>query len=170
MANDLHKLLNEKNNYCQLALAHDTSRIIQWMMKFGSEKVREEASKALMDIIVEMIQSKYARNTVKRILKYGSANVRSAVISALFGNILKLASHTWSAPILDYIYTEVATKKQRQQLKQEFYGDIYKKTKDEKVTNLRDTFKDTPEMKTAMLGATKANLTRVLNKNVHDCG
>lgn len=126
LTQDLHDMLNQNNHYKQLALAHDTTRIIQWLLKFSSSQIREEISKALMNLIPEMILSKYARNCVKRILKYGSALTRNNVISTLNGHIVKLASHTMSAPILDYIYSEIASKKQKQCLQQEFYGDIYK--------------------------------------------
>lgn len=119
-------MLNENNHYTDLALAHDTTRIIQWLLKFSSPQIREDISKALMSLIPQMILSKYARNCVKRILKYGSSSTRDLVINALHGNIVKFASHTMSAPILDYVYGEIASKKQQQTLKQEFYGDIYK--------------------------------------------
>lgn len=41
-------------------------------------------------------------------------------------------------------------------------------TKDNKVTTLSDAYKDSPEMKVAILQACKANVQRILDKNLHD--
>lgn len=73
-----------------------------------------------------MMQSKYARNCVKRILKYGNENVRHKVLEAMYGNVVKFSSHTLSAPILDYAYSEIADRKEKINFEQEFYGDMYK--------------------------------------------
>lgn len=82
----------------------------------------------------------------------------------------KLTSHTISAPIFEYAYSTFANAQQKQHLIQEFFGDLYKSSKDDSVKHLRDVFEKSPGMKTAALGATKANLLRVLNKNFLDSG
>jgi pumilio homology domain family member 6 len=126
LTNELHVLFKRNGNYKRLALAHDTSRIIQWLIKYGSDEVRIEASADLAEITAAMLQSKYARNTVKRILKYGKTPTRNNVLKAFNGSVVKLASHSMSSAILDYAYGEIASKPQKQLLQQEFYGDIYR--------------------------------------------
>lgn len=79
-----------------------------------------------MELVVPMIQSKYARNCVKRILKYGSGETRGQVLTALHGHVVKLSAHALAAPILDYAFGEIANRKQKLLLQQEFYGDIYR--------------------------------------------
>lgn len=117
-----------------------------------------------------MIQSKYGKFCVKRMLKYGTPEVRSAIINQFYGHVTKLTSHAVSAPIFEYAYSTFATPIQKQHLIQEFYGDIYKSSKDANVKHLRDVYQKSPDMKAAALGATKANLLRVLNKNFLDSG
>lgn len=41
-------------------------------------------------------------------------------------------------------------------------------TKDDKVKTLKDAYKDSPEMKQAILQSCKANVQRILDKNLHD--
>lgn len=117
-----------------------------------------------------MLQSKYGKFCVKRMLKYGSSEIRSEIIKQFYGHVTKLTSHAVSAPIFEYAYSTFATQTQKQHLIQEFFGEIYKSSKDDSIKHLRDVYKKSPDMKTAALGATKANILRVLNKNFLDSG
>ncbi|XP_073945040.1 pumilio and CPL domain-containing protein penguin [Choristoneura fumiferana] len=163
---ELHLLL--KGQYKSIALTHDLSRVIQVLLKHGEEDIRNEITEELLDLMVPMVQSKYGQHAVKRILKYGSDAIRHKVINKFLGHIVSLATHTISAPVLDFAYGEFASKKEKLHMQQEFYGDIYKNTKDDKVKTLTDTYKDSPEMKTAILQSCKANIQRILDKNLHD--
>lgn len=117
-----------------------------------------------------MLQSKYGKFCVKRMLKYGTPDVRLAVIKQFYGHVTKLTSHAISAPIFEYAYSTFATPQQKQHLIQEYFGDIYKSSKDDNVKHLRDVYQNSPDMKKAALGATKANIMKVLNKNCLDSG
>lgn len=99
-----------------------------------------------------MLQSKYGIFCVKRLLKYAGNDVRSRVIDAMLGNAVKLASHAVSSPVLEYAYSTWASAVQKQYLVQEFFGDLYKKSKDSNVKHLRDTYKDDLSLKAATLG------------------
>lgn len=39
---ELHKLLGGHGNYVKFVLTHDMARIVQYMLKFGNQKIREE--------------------------------------------------------------------------------------------------------------------------------
>ncbi|KAG6454749.1 protein penguin [Manduca sexta] len=163
---ELHCIL--KGQYKAIALTHDLSRVIQVLLKHSPEDVKNEITEELLDIMVQMVQSKYGQHAVKRILKYGTDFIRHEVIKKFFGHIVSLATHTISAPVLDYAYGEFATKKEKMYMQQEFYGDIYKNSKDDKIKTLADAYKDTQGMKPAILQSCKANIQRILDKNLHD--
>lgn len=163
---ELHCLL--KKHYKSVALTHDLSRVIQVLLKYGPEDIKNDITEELLDIIAQMVQSKYGHHAVKRILKYGTDFIRHEVLKKFYGHIVSLATHTISAPVLDYAYGEFATKKEKYHMQQEFYGDIYKNSKDDKVKTLSDTYKDSPEMKSAILQSCKANIQKILDKNLHD--
>ncbi|CAH1108682.1 unnamed protein product [Psylliodes chrysocephalus] len=170
LINELHNLLKGKGHYQKFVLAHDTARLVQWLLKYSSAIVVAQISKELIPVSVEMLQSKYGIHCVKRLLKYGSSEIRSQVIDTMFGHSVKLASHSVSAPVVEYAYSTWASPLQKQYLTQEFYGDLYKNSKDNNVKHLRDTYKDNQTLKSATLGATKANLIRILNKSLLDSG
>ncbi|KAI5651701.1 hypothetical protein NE865_00038 [Phthorimaea operculella] len=163
---ELHKIV--KGQYKSIALTHDLSRVIQVLLKHSPDDIKTEITEELLDIIVPMVQSKYAHHSVKRILKYGTDFIRHEVIKRFYGHIMSIASHAISAPVLDYAYGEFATKKEKIHMQQEFYGEMYRNTKDAKVKTLSDAYKDSPEMRGAVLQACKANIQKILDKNLHD--
>lgn len=121
---ELHALM--KGQYKSIALTHDLSRVIQVLLKYSSEDIKNEITEELLDLMVQMVQSKYAQHAVKRILKYGTDFIRHEVLKKFYGHIVSLAAHSISAPVLDYAYAEFASKKEKIHMQQEFYGDMYK--------------------------------------------
>lgn len=91
--------------------------------------------------MVQMMQSKYAQHAVKRIMKHGTDFIRHEILKKLYGHIVSLATHSISAPVLDYAYGEFATKKEKCYMQQEFYGEIYKNVSTYLllITDLRQT-------------------------------
>lgn len=53
-------------------------------------------------------------------------------------------------------------------MQQEFYGDMYKQSKDAKVHCIADAYQNSPDMKAAILGSVKANLQKVITKGLLD--
>ncbi|XP_068978904.1 protein penguin isoform X2 [Bombus flavifrons] len=157
-----HDLL--KTSYNKIIFTHDMSRIIQWIFKYSDVEIRQAISKELKPSFLSMIESKYARNCIKTMLKYGSQETRHEIISTCYGNIVRFMSHSVSAPLLELMYSTWATEIEKRYFKQEFYGDMYKQAKDKKIKTLSDTYVTAEYMKTATLSAVKGNLMRILNK------
>lgn len=168
LVTELFNILKKTNSITKVVMAHDTARIVQCLLKHASPEIRSEISEELLPIVSEMATSKYAHFCVLRMIKYGSHNIKEKLIEKLFGNIVKLATHTVSTNIIDVIYLTWATNKQKAFMRQEFYGDMYKKSKDNSVKKLSDTYESSPTMKTAILGALKINLTHAANKKLVD--
>ncbi|XP_053994995.1 protein penguin [Hylaeus volcanicus] len=159
-----HELL--RNHYNKIILTHDMSRIVQWMFKYSDSEIRTVIFNELESSLLTMIPSKYAKNCVKAMLKYGSPEIRQKIISICYGHVVRFMSHSVSAALLNIMYTQYATDIEKIYFKQEFYGDMYKQAKDKEVKTLSDVFKDAENMKSATLSAVKGNLTRILNKKL----
>ncbi|XP_078050252.1 pumilio and CPL domain-containing protein penguin [Augochlora pura] len=159
-----HELL--RSHYNKVMLTHDLSRIIQWMIKFSDQNIQRSIYAELKPSIKEMMLSKYAKNCVKSIFKYGPRDVKHEIISACYGNIVKFMSHSVSAPLIEMVYTKYAKNIEKAHFRQEFYGDMYKQAKDNEIKSLSDVYKSAENMKSATLTAVKGNLMRILNKNL----
>lgn len=59
-------------------------------------------------------------------IKYGTPDIKQKVTDAIFGHILKLINQAQSSAIVDTIYVSYASSQQKAQMRQEFYGDLYK--------------------------------------------
>jgi pumilio family protein 6 len=71
-----------------------------------------------------------------------------------------------AAPVVEYLYSTWASAFEKSQLRQEFYGDMYKQDKESNVHSLDDIIEKTPAMKDAVLSAMKANVSQILDKSV----
>ncbi|KAK2583596.1 hypothetical protein KPH14_009538 [Odynerus spinipes] len=162
LSKEIHELL--KSHYSKIIFTHDMSRIVQWILKYCPHDARNVIFDELKPSLIAMTQSKYAKNCVKTLLKYGNAELKKSIISEWYGNIVNLMSHSVSAPLVELAYSTWASNEDKINFKQEFYGDMYKKAKDSEVKVLADAYKNAEGMKTAILSAVKANVIRILNK------
>ncbi|XP_076249016.1 pumilio and CPL domain-containing protein penguin [Calliopsis andreniformis] len=159
-----HDLL--QSHYNKIILTHDMSRIVQWMVKYSDSEIRQAIFNELKPSLLSMIQSKYAKNCVKNMLKYGTQEMKKGIKSACYGNIVKFMSSSVTAPLVELIYSTYAAEIEKIYFKQEFYGDMYKQAKEKDVKSLSDVFKSAENMKSATLSAVKGNLMRILNKKL----
>lgn len=159
-----HDLVQDK--YAKMIFMHDLSRVIQWEIKYCGPDIQLAIVQELKPYLKEMIHSKYARNVIKSLLKRGSDDVKKCILESCHGNVVKLLSSVIPSIIFEKIYVEVATEKEKILFKQEFYGDFYKRSKDPNIKTLTDSYKSSESMKTATLSAVKANLVKILNKNL----
>lgn len=163
----MYKILNVGDTISKVSKAHDTARVLQCMLKHATPTLRAEISDKLMSHAVEMCQSKYAHFCIERMLKYGSPETKNKLVDALLGNVVRLSGHNIASKILDHIYLN-GNEKQRRYLRQEFYSDLYKKAKDDAVHCLKDTYKNAANMKASIMGAVKANIDHIANKQLVD--
>lgn len=170
LCSELHGLLKAGNAYPKLVHSHDIARVVQCLLKYSEAGIKKEISEILMPNISQMAMSKYAHFCVARMLKYGTKPIRSQVISGFFSNVLKLVSNAISNNLIDVAYNTHASTIEKAHMRLEFYSDLYKKEKPKKMNCLGDTWKDSPEMKNAILSSTKANLLKCANKTLVDNG
>lgn len=166
---------------------------------------------ALVPVVSKLAVCDYAHFVVPRLLKYGSQEIKRKVIDATFGNVFSMLSRPKSTSIIDSIYMSYASSQQKSLLRQELYGDLYKKVrhtgnimilqfelirstfqwkifpflsnysecwiidinfhwqaKDKNVKCIKDTYKDSPHMKLAVLNSVKSNLNHIANKTLVD--
>lgn len=73
-----------------------------------------------------MALSKYAHFCVMRMVKYGTPDIKEKIISSIYGHVVKMATHAFSNSIIDTIYISWASAQQKANMRQEFYGEIYR--------------------------------------------
>ncbi|XP_014222554.1 pumilio homolog 3 [Trichogramma pretiosum] len=165
LTKQLHDLL--KTHYLKMIFMHDLSRVIQWQIKYSNPDIQLEIVTEIRPQLIKMFFCKYSKNIIKTLLKTaGSSKIKQEILEVCYGNVVKLTSSVLSASMFEKIYVEIASVQQKLAFKQEFYGDYYKKSKDKNIKSVTDVFEQSPDMKSATLTAMKANLNKILNKNL----
>ena len=101
---------SEKANFLDFAYAHDTTRVLQSCLQHGTAAQRRVIYEEVKLKVAEMAQSKYARNMVLKLIKYGERDIKDYCIENM-GNVRKLVRSSFGQSILG----------KRQQTKHEFH-------------------------------------------------
>ena len=95
---------------------HDTSRVFQLMVKYGSAEQRQRMQAECKGSILGLCLNHYAHHFVLKLLQYGSPVVRAAVWRELQGNVTQLAFHADGAVVFDYLYASEKSKKHQRDM------------------------------------------------------
>ncbi|XP_064625200.1 pumilio homolog 3-like [Lineus longissimus] len=150
----------------ELIFAHDTCRVIQCLVKYGSTEHRTKLFEELKDDILEMIKCKYAKFFVKKLIKYGTKPQKALIFKSFYGKVRKLVRHSEASEILEYCYNEYANAAQRAAMVEEFYGPSFALFKTDEIRTLDQLIASDPNKKDSILGNMKEALLPLIDKNV----
>ncbi|XP_077994772.1 pumilio homolog 3-like [Glandiceps talaboti] len=160
---ELYSLVEGKAK--ELIFAHDTVRVIQCCVQFGSPEQRTVLFEELKDEIKVLSKNKYSKFYVIKMLKYGTKDQRDQIIKSFYGNVAKLVRHTEAGEVLESAYNNHANAKQRTALLEEFYGAKFAVFKTGNESSLGELLASHPEKKWSILGYMKEALQPVLDKS-----
>ncbi|XP_061656409.1 pumilio homolog 3 isoform X2 [Syngnathoides biaculeatus] len=120
---DLHELIRGK--YKQMAYAHDSVRVLQCFIQWGSHEQRWEVFEELKDEVIVLCKSPYGKHVVKKLLMYGNKELVAAVMQTFKGNVRPLLRHAAASAIIEYAYNDKAVLAQRHMLTEELYGTTF---------------------------------------------
>ncbi|KRZ09570.1 Pumilio domain-containing protein -like protein [Trichinella zimbabwensis] len=184
LAVDLNCLL--RGSVKSLAYAHDTVRIIQGLFSMKMKDISASLFDQLkgflnmrvtvvvefkfnlliLDDVVAMAKSKYARHVVMKMLKYGNTSQRKHIISSFYGHIPELACHTYAADVLQELYITYAKNKTRKEMISEFYLSKYKLIKENVPSDLSKVIEENPSAKEVILKNIREYLLSIADKPV----
>ncbi|KAK3091659.1 hypothetical protein FSP39_021613 [Pinctada imbricata] len=155
-----------KGNMKEFAFAHDTARVLQCLIQYGSMDQREEVYQEVKDQICLMAKSRYAKFLVKKFLIYGSKNHKNNVIKSFHGNVRKLVRHKEAADVIELAYSDYANAVQRLSLLEEFYGPSFTLFKTPDVKSLDQLLEMQPDKKDMILSNMKEALLPLIDKTI----
>ncbi|ESN93032.1 hypothetical protein HELRODRAFT_108234 [Helobdella robusta] len=161
----LFKLVSGKCDH--LVLAHDTSRVVQTLIKYGDAKQRNSVFLEIKDKILLMIKSKFAKFIIKKFLKYGSKEHRLDIHAVIRKHISKLIKHREASEVVECAYNDYSNAAQRSQMEMEFYGPSYFLEKTANMSmSVIDFVREHPEKKASVVEFLKKMLDSLIEKNV----
>ncbi|XP_051767065.1 pumilio homolog 3 [Ctenopharyngodon idella] len=147
-----------------IAFAHDSTRVLQCFIQFGSEKQRQEVFDELKEHIVDLSKSKYARNIVKKFLMYGSKQQVAEVMLAFKGKVRQMLRHSEASSVVEYAYNDKAILSQRLMLTEELYGNTFQVCKSSICPTLEKVLEANPEKMEGIMDEMKQILTPMAQK------
>ncbi|CAH8614979.1 unnamed protein product [Schistosoma margrebowiei] len=142
-----------------LCMAHDTSRILEDCVKYGTESQRWQIFGEVHTNLVILAKSRYAKFVILKLIKYGDKQYILEMFKAFKNRIQRLTQHKFASEVIDTLYNDYATASQRSEMIQEFYGNRHAlRLGEHKLFTLEDTLKLHPDKSTVILD----NLTKIL--------
>lgn len=160
----LHTMV--KGSARELIFAHDTSRVVQCLVKFCDNAIQNELFTELQEHILELMKSKYGKFFIKRLLMSGTKEQRLAIFKSLYGNVKKLVKHKEAASILEIAYNDYANASQRASLIEEFYGPTFALFKTGDSQTLDQILEAHPEKKESILKNVKETIPVLMDKQI----
>ncbi|CAH3116778.1 unnamed protein product [Pocillopora meandrina] len=145
---------------------HDTGRVIQACVKFGTAEQRQKLFEQFKGDFGELIKSKYSKFFIKKLLIYGTKKQRDVIIKCFYGQVRKLIRHKEASSILETIYSDYANSAQKAHLIQEFYGADFAFFKSSELNSLEKVLQSDPARKTGILKYMKDALLPLIDRSV----
>ncbi|XP_072309956.1 pumilio homolog 3 [Eucyclogobius newberryi] len=120
---ELQDLIRGKSK--QMAFAHDSVRVLQCFIQFGSHDQRQEVFDELKEDMVGLCKSQYGRHVVKKLLMYGNKEVVALVMQTFKGHVRAMLRHAAASSIIEFAYNDKAVLSQRLMLTEELYGNTF---------------------------------------------
>lgn len=162
LMSDLQKLIQGKIK--TIAFAHDSTRVIQCYIQYGTEEQRKQAFEELRGDLVELSKAKYSRNIVKKFLMYGNKAQIAEIMRSFKGHVRKMLRHTEASAIVEYAYNDKAILEQRNMLTEELYGNTFQLYKSADCPTLDKVLEVQPEKLELIMDEMKQILTPMAQK------
>ncbi|XP_040914583.1 pumilio homolog 3 [Toxotes jaculatrix] len=159
---ELHELIRGKIK--QMAFAHDSVRVLQCFIQFGSHEQRQEVFGELKDDIIGLCKSQYGRHVVKKLLMYGNKELVAAVMQTFKGHVRPMLRHAAASAIIEYAYNDKAVLAQRLMLTEDLYGNTFTICKSTVCNTIEKVVETNPDKLNNIIDEMKQILTPMAQK------
>ncbi|CCG84086.1 protein of unknown function [Taphrina deformans PYCC 5710] len=146
---ELYNLIS--GSVVDIIFKHDASRVVQACFKYGTEEQRTTILKELKGRLVELSKSTYGKFLVVKMLYYGSAIHREAILSEIHGNVRKLIKHKEAAYVVEDAFREYTTPSQQESLVSEMYGAEFSVFESTGSKTLKQLLDESPEKRDTIM-------------------
>jgi pumilio family protein 6 len=161
----------------EFVFKHDAVRVIQTALKYGNLEQRTIIAKELRGSFPKLAESKYAKFLISKMLVHGSEEIKLMVIPEFFGSVRKIMRHPEASQLLDDLYQNFASPKQKAIFLSEWYGPefaLFRKkgrTQDEDdevvESDLGTILEKSPEKRSSIMASVLEMIKPLVEKNMH---
>ncbi|XP_029371924.1 pumilio homolog 3 isoform X2 [Echeneis naucrates] len=148
----------------QMAFAHDSVRVLQCFIQFGTHEQRQEVFTEIKDDFINLCKSQYGRHIVKKLLMYGNKELVAAVMQTFKGHVRPMLRHAAASSIIEYAYNDKAVLAQRLMLTEELYGNTFTICKSSVCNTIEKVAEINPDKLNSIIDEMKQILTPMAQK------
>lgn len=143
-------------------------RMAEHLVAYGDADVRQRLFEEVSSKkeILEIIKDSHSHHFLLKMLKHGNREQRQAIISAVEGQVVRLAKHSFASTVIELAYSDFATADERSTMMQEFFGPRFRYFKEEGVKTLDDILKKHPTKKKDVMEDLKNGLQAIMHKGI----
>ncbi|SGZ51366.1 CIC11C00000005107 [Sungouiella intermedia] len=148
-----------------LVMKHDSSRVVQTLVKYASADRRDAIVNDLKGNYYKLATSSYGKFLLVKLLHYGSKESREVIINELHGKLRKLMRHKEGAYVVEDLFVLYSTAAQKQQMLREFWGAEYAVFKDSgKGKTINEVVDESAEKRQLIMANLAGTITASVNK------
>ncbi|GJQ12146.1 hypothetical protein GpartN1_g3937.t1 [Galdieria partita] len=110
-----------KGNLKKACLRPDTCRVIQSVIKYGSEKQKLNLVRSLIKDVVELSKDRYGHFILLKLFRYCTKEQIEEIMNSFRGQLVSLLKNRYSSDVVDFFFQAVASAQQKKILLQELY-------------------------------------------------
>ncbi|KAH9809530.1 hypothetical protein Tdes44962_MAKER06138 [Teratosphaeria destructans] len=158
----------------EFVFKHDSVRVIQCALKYANQEQRRMIVDELRDDIRPLVESKYGKFLVAKMVVEGDQAIRNVVVPQFYGHVKRLINHPEASWIVDDIYRQIATSQQKAIMLREWYGTEFAlENRDKKVgevkaitANLKQILEEAPEKRKPVMQAANQLINSLIQKKM----
>ncbi|EME29792.1 Pumilio domain-containing protein KIAA0020 [Galdieria sulphuraria] len=146
--NQIEKILNLwKDNLKKACLRPDTCRVIQSVVKYGSDQQKSFLVRGLVKDVIELSKDRYGHFIVLKLFRYCSNEQIGEILDSFRGQLVSLLKNRFSSDVVDFFFQAVANAKQKKILMRELYCANERQI----LTSMGDSLKDVFSLKSFLV-------------------
>ncbi|KAK5678351.1 Pumilio y domain member 6 [Elasticomyces elasticus] len=137
---------------------HDSVRVIQCALKYADKTQRRIIVDELRSDVRALAESRYGKFLVAKMVVEGDQAVRDIIVPEFYGHVKRLMNHPEAGWIVDDIYRQIASPRQKAVMLREWYGTEFalanrdgKLSTDETTSDLKVILEENPEKRRPIL-------------------
>ncbi|KAK3622495.1 Pumilio y domain member 6 [Elasticomyces elasticus] len=137
---------------------HDSVRVIQCALKYADKTQRRIIVDELRSDVRALAESRYGKFLVAKMVVEGDQAVRDIIAPEFYGHVKRLMNHPEAGWIVDDIYRQIASSRQKAVMLREWYGTEFalanrdgKLSTDETTSDLKVILEENPEKRRPIL-------------------
>ena len=115
-------LRNLTDKLDSFVLRHDTSRVIQTMVKYGNDEQRALILEQVKKQFIPICKTRYSKFLIPRFLKCSNSTQRAEIIQLMGGHVRELLRHSEGGKLIESAYNDHANKEQRREIMLEIFS------------------------------------------------